>query len=80
MSLKDKVRYAVLAAIVLLVLFFIVANRQTIEVNVIVARVQIMQAFVIIGSFLAGAGTVVLWGILKPRLRGSGDPDAWKKG
>jgi hypothetical protein len=79
MTLKEKLRYAALSVIVLLVLLFIGFNLAVVDVNIIIANLRMRMAFVIIGSFLAGVGAMALWGLLKPKLKGSGDPDAWKK-
>lgn len=80
MSARDKVRYGALAGILLVVLFFIFSNLEVIKVNIIIAKIEMRQAFVIIGSFLAGVGVMALWSFLRPKFKGSGDPDAWKKG
>lgn len=79
MTMREKIRYAALAAIVLLVLLFIFFNLESTKVNIIIANIEMRKAFVIIGSFLAGVGVMALWGLLKPKFKGSGDPDAWKK-
>ncbi|MEK7468219.1 MAG: hypothetical protein AAB074_12465 [Planctomycetota bacterium] len=79
MTMRDKLRYAALSVIVLLVLLFICFNLEAVDVNIIIANIRMRKAFVIIGSFMAGAGVILLWGLLKPKFKGSGDPDAWKK-
>ena len=80
MSLRDKLRYGALAGIVLVVVLFIFFNLEPTTVNIIIAKIEMRKAFVIIGSFLAGIGVMALWGLLKPKFKGAGDPDAWKKG
>ena len=70
MTLKQKVRYGSLAALALLLIFFIGSNRTSHPINIIVGEVSMPMAFVIILSFLGGAGMMWLWLMLKPKFSG----------
>lgn len=67
MTLKEKLRYGMIAGVVLVVLLFVVFNFQTVQVNVILGTIDMPKAIVILGSFGAGVGVTWLWNVLKKK-------------
>jgi uncharacterized integral membrane protein len=72
MSLKDKLRWGLIAAISVTVLLFIFFNLESVPINIIIGRVSMPVAFVVIFNFLLGAGAMGIWNLLKPMRRKEG--------
>jgi uncharacterized integral membrane protein len=69
MSMRDKLRWAAIAAAGLLLLLFVCFNLEKVDVNIIVASVRMRIAFVILFSAGLGAGATAAWFVMKARSR-----------
>jgi uncharacterized integral membrane protein len=68
-NLKDKVRIGVAVLLVLLLILFVLLNFTDAEVHFLVGKVQMPIAFVVIFSFLLGAGVVYLLRLVRSKDR-----------
>ncbi|NUN49998.1 MAG: LapA family protein [Candidatus Brocadiae bacterium] len=66
MTLKDKIRWGTIAVVSIIVLLFIFFNLESVPINIIIGRVSMPVAFVVIFNFMLGAGTMWVWGVLRP--------------
>jgi uncharacterized integral membrane protein len=67
MTLKEKLRFGAIAAIVLSLLLFICFNWQWVPINIIIMEVNMPKALLVILSFLAGVGMMWLWALIRPK-------------
>lgn len=69
MTMKEKVRWAGIAAIAALLLLFVLFNLDAVRVNIILGEVRVPIGFLILFSAASGAGGMWLFLLVKPRLK-----------
>jgi uncharacterized integral membrane protein len=69
MTLKEKLRWAGIVAIGVVLALFVAFNFDRVPINIIVGKVELPKALIILLSFGLGAGGMWLWMVLRPKFR-----------